>query len=183
MPSAPLFVADTATLQARLRLTGLPSGADGTALLQEAMTRVRAGFYRRLGVSRVDTILETDFEDDPVSAEEVLRSSANSAEVRWTYIVLLDLMPTLFMDASGATQETWNTEGAFRQGRPSPKAIQALKDELEIELDYLAGVTSDAGLMRSATIEAEEEPQDPGDSLYRPDLVVPDEELNEGEGS
>lgn len=171
MPAAPLFVADLDTLKARLRLSGLPSGGDGEALYDEALMRVRTGFYRRLGATRVDTILAIDYEADPETSDEVLRAVANSAEVKWTYLVLIDLMPTLFMDASGQSQEVWNTEGLFRQGRPSASRIQALKDDLETDLAFLSGDPDEVSTMRSDTIDPDPEAPDPGDSLFDPRLI------------
>lgn len=171
MPSAPLFVADLATLKSRLRLSGLPSGGDGEALYDEALVRVRTGFYRRLGVSRVDEILAITYEPDAATAEEVLRATANSAEVKWVYIALCDLMPTLFMDASGASTEVWNTEGAFRQGRPSASRLQDLKNDLETDLAYLEGSPDDGASLRSATIDPDPAAPDPGDTLFDPRLI------------
>ena len=172
MPTAPLFVADLATLKSRLRLSGLPPGGDGEALYDEALLRVRTGFYRRLGVSRVDVILAISFEEDAATADEVLRATANSAEVKWVYLALCDLMPSLFMDASGASTEVWNTEGAFRQGHPSSSRLQDLKNDLEADLAYLGGGTEeDAAGFRSATIDPDPAAPDPGDSLFDPRLI------------
>lgn len=171
MPSAPLFVADLATLKSRLRLSGLPSGGDGEALYDEALQRVRVGFYRRLGVARVDEILAITYEPDASTTEEVLRSVANSAEVKWTYLMLLDLMPSLFMDASGATEEIWNTEGAFRQGRPPAARIEQLKTDLELDLAFLAGEDAGGSVITSTNIDPDPEAPDPGDTLFDPRLI------------
>lgn len=167
MATSPTFVADVASLQSALRLSGLPAGEDGMAILNSAVLRVRTGFIRRLGAGRVAEIQAIMFEEDPEDDEQTLRASANECEIKWVRLHLLQTMPSLFMDNSGQTEEIWNTEGAFRQGRPSGAFLQELRDDLEADLIYLSGKETDV-VGNFTCLDPEPEPPDPGDSLFGP---------------
>ncbi len=179
MAVAPLFVLDMETLQAKLRLTGLPSGADGEALLKSGVERAKAQFYRRLGLSRVTTLLAMTYTDTPATQEDVLRIVANEAEVKAVRLHLLDTMPVLFMDNSTQTEEVWNTEGAFRPGRITLAERERLATELEADMALLAGETSlgSETTWGGFTLEPDCPPPAPGDSMFgAPDRAWPVED-------
>lgn len=110
----PLFVADIATLKAQLRLSGVPSDQDAHAMVESALMQVRAGFYTRLGVTRVAELVAISPAANPTIENGILRGLAEQTEVMWTRCKLLDRMPTVFMDSSGAYQELLNQEGIAR---------------------------------------------------------------------
>jgi hypothetical protein len=168
--TAPLFVANLATLQAKLRLSGMKSDGNGVDLLNEAILRVRVGFYRKLGTTRVATLVALLFSETPTTTDQVLRALANTTETNWVRLELFETMPTLFMDASAETTEAWNTEAAFRQGKPSDKTKRALWNQISRDLDILSGAVSlgDETQFKTDTIEPDVAPPLPGDSLFYP---------------
>ncbi|MFG0317079.1 MAG: hypothetical protein ACF8XB_07400 [Planctomycetota bacterium JB042] len=113
-PTPPLFVEDLETLKAELRLNGIASDADAGAILNSAILEVRLGLIRELTKSRIDTIRETAFNEEPSTNEEVLRALGNTVETTWVRIVLMDTLPSLFLDSSGDAEQVWNEEGLFR---------------------------------------------------------------------
>lgn len=110
----PLFVTDIATLKAQLRLSGVPTDQDAHVMVQSALMQVRAGFYTRLGISRVAELVAISPNANPTTEDGILRGIAEQLEVMWVRCKLLDRMPTVFMDSSGAYQEIMNQEGIAR---------------------------------------------------------------------
>jgi hypothetical protein len=178
MAVAPLFVADMVTLKGKLRLSGVATGTDAQAQIEEAVQSVRTGFYRRLGLSRLTYLQGLPFVEAPSSDTGYLRMLANTVEVIWTRLELMKTMPQLFMDARGSTVEIWNTEAAFRQGSLGQKEIERLEAQLEDELAILAG-TQQAGNETSwgmFTATPTEGVICPGETIWGPCI-------EEGEGS
>ncbi len=69
------------------------------------------------------------------------RFVAHLCEVELVRLQLMDRMPVLFMDSSGATRETYNNEGAFRSMDPEALAAARLRIEAQVEewLSLMAG--------------------------------------------
>lgn len=137
----PLFIADMATLKAELRLTGVDSTTDAHAIVDAAVREVRAGFYLRLGVARVATLVALASAAEPDDADEVLRSIAELCESIWVRAILVDRLPTQFMDGGSGAQEFLNQEGIFRSMPQSQREAQRqrLMNQVEEYLDILAG--------------------------------------------
>lgn len=177
---APLFVADNATLLARLRLSGLAAGTDGMQVVDQAIRDVRASFYRRLTSNRITKLLGYTQTDAPTTTNEVLRTVADSTEVKWVRYELLRTLPALWMDGSGGNAEVWQNEGAFRQMSPSAIASERkkLKTDIEQALDLLAGRTSVGSetSIRVSSIAADGTRPYPGHSI---DPAWPVEECDE----
>lgn len=112
----PLFIANEATLKAKLRLSAVPvSATDTEAIFAEAILRARVRFFRELGVLRTNAIVAMAFTETPVDEDGVIRALANTVEVRMVYAELLRLLPNTFMDASGDVNERWNEEAPTRE--------------------------------------------------------------------
>jgi hypothetical protein len=173
----PTFVANLATLLRALRLTGLKAGSDGEAVLHDAVLGAKVDFHRRLGATRVAYLQAIVYTDTPTSADELLRAAANSLEIKIVRRKCLESMPTMFMDASGDAQETWNVESPFRQGPPSARKLTLLDNEIERDLAYLR-TGKHKGSWQCATIEPDETPPRPGDSLLMAEGVIEDEDLD-----
>lgn len=112
----PLFIADEATLKAKLRLSAVPTSATDTeSIFDEAILRARVRFYRELGVARTNTIVALPFSETPTTEDQVIRALANTVEVRMVYAELLRLLPNTFMDASGDVNHRFNEEAPLRE--------------------------------------------------------------------
>lgn len=169
MATTPLFVANLATLQAKLRLTGLPSGQDGAALLNEAILAARVKFYRALGTARVAVLAALAFDEDPATEDEVLRALANTTEVLIVRAYLYDTMPVLFLDNSANDREVWNEESAFRPGRISQADRQRLNEMIEANLAILSGdvdLGDEQTGLKAAILEPDTAPDRPGASIF-----------------
>jgi hypothetical protein len=132
---------DIAAVQAALRLTDLREGTDAIAILEQGIRMARVRFYTRLGASTVQAILDTDYAEDPTTEDEMKRFVGNLCEVELVRLQLMDRMPLLFMDASGAARETYNNEGAFRSMDRDTLMAARLRIEAQVEewLSLMAG--------------------------------------------
>lgn len=139
MAVAPLFNTSMATLKAKLRLTGAAQ-PDALAVIEDAVSQVRIGFYDFVGPDRINAILATPLNDAPTSTEQIIRSKAAVIETKWARMILLRVMPMLFMDASGDTGRVWNEEELTREaGAANEKELARLQEEIDRGLADLRG--------------------------------------------
>ncbi len=133
--SNPLFIADIATMQKELRLSGVPAvGDDANNIIATALLEVRTGFYRRLGVTRVGQLVAfTANYTNPTTNDEILRALAAVVEVKWTYCVLMDRLPVMWMDDSGSAWQKFNEQGTFRKTTLREREAQCERNHQEIE--------------------------------------------------
>lgn len=141
MTPAPLFIADVATLQRRLRLSGVDSNDDQFAVFEDAMRAVRAGFYRELTHSRISTLKSYAQTDDPTTNAEYLRLLADVTEVLWTKAELMKRLPVKFKAASADDRHEWNDNPDFRESdeRDRARELSRLLAEVQENLDLLSG--------------------------------------------
>jgi len=169
---APLFIASMTILKTRLRLEGA-SAAGALAQIDQAVEDVTLGFYNKLGAARVATIKATTYTEAPTSNAEILRSLANSVEVKWVRYHLIRVLPNLFMDGSGTRQQTWNDEGVFST-TPNPrseleKELARLLTEIEdglLLLEGEVGVNDGEGTVSVTDIGPSDTPDLPGASVF-----------------
>ena len=171
MATAPLFVANLATLKAQLRLSGLDATADSASMLNRAILTVRLNFMRHLGAARVTEIVALAFSESPVSENEITRAVANVTETDWVRYELMAVLPTLFQDSSGSAQDIWNHEAPFRRQGQSDIARmrEELMSEIEQNLIQLAGDESlgeEDSIAQGGVIDPEEDPPQPFGSIF-----------------
>jgi hypothetical protein len=169
----PLFVADLAELKARLRLTGVPaSSPDTLAIIDEAVLRARITFYRELGERRVTQLKAITYTINPTTEDGILRALANSVEIDLVRIVLLELLPNTFMDASGDANKRWNEEGLWRERGPSDLRAEILRIQNSViesmQMLALEEVLDDETSLKGFTISPLVTSPRPGDSLLLP---------------
>lgn len=162
MATVPLFVADLATLYAKLRLTSITAGSDTEEIVGEALLQTRISIYRRLGDAAVTSLLGETFIENPQTVDKILRASANVLEVKMVRLRLLDVLPVLFMDNSGIEQELINEEATFRSLQPGQLADMRETCRLEIEelFSLLSGETEIGNAPKSRIFTTET--QEPG---------------------
>lgn len=112
----------------KLRLSGLPSGGDGEAVLDEAILQVRTAIFQRLGASRVTTITGTAYSESGTTDAQILRLAAAQVELYGIKARLLRDAPTFFMNASNTSEEAWNDEGLLREADGDDALISYYED-------------------------------------------------------
>lgn len=167
MAVTPLFIADTATLLAKLRLTGVKASSDCMRIVDDVILQVRLGFLDFLGQDRISAITGITYTDAPTDADGAMRLRANIAESSWVRLHLLRRLPLQFMDAGGKTRETWNDEGLTRDAANMEAEIKRL--ELEVQ-DLLADLTGeqdpDEGTLNVSVIGPDRRPPVPGETAF-----------------
>lgn len=170
-----LFAEDDAWIKARLRLTSVPvSSEDTLAIIDEAISSARLAFYRRLGRTAVQNILEITEVAAPDTDDEVLRTLASLTEVKLVRVYLLRELPNAFMDASGDLNRRWNEEAPFRERPRSDREreLARLNEEIEQAMQELErdGDESPGDVRSVYTFDGTPEDPDevplPGDSLF-----------------
>jgi len=141
--SNPLFLTDLAEMKTELRLSGVPaSGEDANVILEDVLLQVRTGFYRRLGTTRVGQIVmfPTNY-TNPTTNDELLRALAKTVEVKWTWCLLGERLPQLWMDDSGGAWQAYNEQGTFRKLslREREDQCKRYKTEIEEAMQILSG--------------------------------------------
>lgn len=141
MATNPLFSADLVQLKKDLRLSGANAGGDFEAIYETAVLQARIGFNTRLGPARVAELVAINYTPNPTTENDILRALARVCEVRWVRLILIDLLPTIWMDASGQAQQNYNEEAAFRSTDTDQRGDIRAHSLAEIEawLAILAG--------------------------------------------
>lgn len=155
------------TLKARLRLEGATS-TGAQALIDQAVEDARILFYGRLTAATVTMIKATAYTETPSTDAQLLRTLANSVEIKVVRRDLLRSMPTLFLDSAGRRLQQFNDEAAFVAQRNLRDELARLDDEIEEGLQKLAG---EEGLDEQGSIEAvalapDDTPDLPGATIW-----------------
>lgn len=169
MATTPLFIADAATLKAKLRLSGVAASSDADDIINEAILTVRAGFYRELGGPLVATLVALSFTEMPTTNDEILRAVANTTEVKWVRAELFRTMPLSFLDSNADQNQVFQDEAMFRDSSQNQldQERARLESDIQQNLDLLRGsedIATEATL-RVATMCAVIKPALPGDTI------------------
>lgn len=180
MAVEPLFVPSMADLKERLALSG-STQTDTEAELNTATIEVNVRLHARLGEALVAKIVAIPELTDPLdpgdppalvaptTADGRLRAMAEQAEVLWIKWILIQELPTLFMDSSFNVDQQWNEEGLTR--RTNVANVQDMSDRIWHRLQGILGFilsSSNFGGMVDARIigpEATPAPLRPGGTL------------------
>lgn len=136
----PVFVASREILETRLRVQkAQQSGAE--AQIDNAIKKVRVGFYRALPAALIATLLATGTTDNPTTMAQIDRALAESIEVDWVRKELLVTMPVLLADGAGGVDQEYNENGLTRDASvPDLEPIlKKLCADIEAGLEELAG--------------------------------------------
>lgn len=157
----PLFIADYTVLLTRLRMDGIADDDHVNsefAIVEDAVRRVRIGFFDRLGATRIAELQAIAFNPNPVSDDDLQRMRADQAELLWIKKELIKELPVYFLDGSGRYRENWNEEGLLRQKDQEQLDAMALQicEELERVLTTLTGAGDNPSAIKCSTIGADE---------------------------
>lgn len=156
----PLFVEDMETMKARLRLSGLVS-PDAMEMIRNAVQRVRIGFYSHLAEYRIGVLVSYSSVMNPTTASQISRTLAETTEVMWTRWILLQELPTMFVDGNSA-QAAWNEDGLSRDGKGD---IDRLWGQIEENLIVLSADSTKTLYNRITVIEPLLAAPRPGQSI------------------
>ena len=134
MAIEPLFVATTPELLQKVRMSCAVEGdGDVTHVLNEAIQKVRVGFFDRLGEERVNQLVAIPFVENATTEAEIDRTKANSAEVLWVRKYLILDLPYRAFDQEEKERDNWNKEPLTRD--LSKQEIELLLEKTCDELD------------------------------------------------
>lgn len=159
MAVEPLYNEDLEALLNRVRIE--TADDDQTlAMIYQAVTEVRLGFYRSLTSARALEIAGYTLVDNPTSENEILRATGATTEANWMTWILAQRLPFLFMDNRASVQDAFNDEPLTRDSA----GVQDFLDELKIQIDIGLGdlqlpASEDSGATKSASIT------NPGDAF------------------
>lgn len=134
----PIFAQNKASLQAKLRLTGMPPGSDGEAVFDEALLQVRTAIFQRLGSATVTTITATAYTESATTDAQILRLAAAQVELYGVKARLLRDAPAFFIEAVNSSEEAWNEEGLLREADGEESLIAYYENLFAQGLDALA---------------------------------------------
>lgn len=171
-----LFVADDATVKARLRLSAVPASSTDTAeIIAEGIAWARLAFHRRLGRPAVQRLLAISEVAEPSTDDEILRSLASATEIRLARVFLLRELPNAFMDASGDLNRRWNEEAPFRERPRSDREreIARLEEEIEQAMQELERDGDETPGDARSVLTFDGTPDDPGSIPLPGDSLIP----------
>jgi hypothetical protein len=179
LATAPLFVADLATLKSKIRLSGVAAANDAEDIINEAILTVRSGFYRELGAARTAVLVALPFNESPTTENEILRAVANITEVKWVRLELMRTLPTMFKDGTAEQNQIFQDEALFRDTTQQQLDADRLLCEQQIaeNLDLLRGDESlgTESTIRVATPKVSSGMVDPESVRPRPgDSILPE---------
>jgi len=125
-----------AALLLKIRLSGVPSDQTN-AVIDLAISQVRIGVFSKLGSDRALEIAALTPSENPTTDDEILYSTASTAEGLWVTALLYDLLPTLFMESANEAQQNWNDEPLSRDAKQLGKAKQTLLSQVDQLMGYL----------------------------------------------
>lgn len=132
-----------AGLLLKIRLKDAPSDQTN-AVIDMAISQVRIEFFSRIGSDRAQEIAALIPADNPTTDDEILYSTASTAEGLWVTALLYDLLPTLFMESTNEAQQNWNDEPLSRDARQLQKAKAVLLSQVDKLIGDLEVPVNDA---------------------------------------
>ena len=172
----PLFIiadhgSSLATLQAKLRLSGLASDSDAFDILEFAVLEVRTGFIRHLGIDRINEILTYTHSDTPANDDEAIRLIAEVTEVKWCKMILMRSLTNMSLDGSGGAWSDFHKEAAFRETGPFERTMEMkeLWKEISENLDLLSKreiIPNETTGFQGFVLEPDPAPPKPGETIF-----------------
>jgi hypothetical protein len=169
MAASPVFNPDLDTIKARLRLSAVDTG-DAAAVVDAAMEEVRLGLFAELGSLRVEEIQALSRETPAITDDGLTRLRADNIEQLWMRMILLQRLPSLFMQSAGVSRHAWNEEGITREasGKDIRDEVRGLRGLIRNGLAALLG--QDTGDLVAYVPVPDETPPRPGDSILPPSV-------------
>jgi len=145
-----------AALLLKIRLSDVPSDQTN-AVIDMAISQARIGIFSKITPERALEIAAFTPSENPTTDEEILYSTASTAEGLWVTALLYDLLPTLFMESANEAQQNWNDEPLSRDAKQLAKAKQTLLTQVDKLLAALeVPVNDNAGAVKVFSVGRKE---------------------------
>lgn len=133
----PLYVPSLDELLASVRID--KASEDTLNAVYRAVRDVRIGMVQKIGRERALEIQDMPYVSEPTTDDGFTREAAVSAETVWVTLLLKQRLPELFMDNSGSVNDVYNDEPLTREGTGSKDNLEALREQLDSLLAFIAG--------------------------------------------
>lgn len=145
-----------AELLLKIRLSDVPSDQTN-AVIDMVISQVRLGIFGKLGSDRALEIAAFTPSENPTTKNEILYSTASTAEGLWTTALLYDLLPTVFMEGANEALQNWNDEPLSRDAKQLGKVKQTLLTQVDKLLATLeVPVNDNAGAVKVFSVGRED---------------------------
>lgn len=135
MPVTPLYMdKDLLLNELRMKTT---SDTETLLVIDQAIKWVRLQFYRRLTLARALEIAALASVENPTTADENLRSTAEVVETDWVRWRLVCLLPHMTIETENAIRNIFEDVPLVRDAESMQKYLRCLKDAVEIGLGQL----------------------------------------------
>lgn len=155
MAVEPLYTSTKNAFLLKIRLSTSQS-EQTNAVIDLVMSQVRQSFYTRLGATRALEIAGFTPAENPTTENENLIATASDAEATWVTALLMQRLPTMFMEGQSEANKIWNEEPLTRDTtRDLRKLIDTLLSQVDVMLGQLEiPINEDTGKVKSANIGA-----------------------------
>lgn len=134
----PLYTAVKADFIAKLRLSDA-NKPDTLAVIDTAISSVRVGIINRLTVDRAIEVQGFAISENPLTDEEILRSTAAIAEVNWVTAELIRLLPQMSLEGQATVKQLWNNEALTRDAGD----LMHFRNSLMVSVDTMLGLVEE----------------------------------------
>lgn len=155
MAVEPLYTDTRVNFLLKIRLSSARS-EQTISVIDVVMSQVRQNFYSRLGLVRALEIAGYTPSDNPTTENENLIATASAAEATWVTALLMQRLPTVFMEGKSEANQVWNEEPLSRDTTRDTRIM--IKDLLN-QVDEMLGqleipINEDVGPVKSFNVGA-----------------------------
>ena len=135
----PMFSPSMEHLKKALRLSGVGQDNDALSMIDNAVQSAKARMFGFLGDAKMASLQQIPYTNAPASSSDYLRLVAAETEIKIVRSELIRSLPLSFKDGQSVIQ-TWNEEGAFRDGGflQVEKELKRLNEEIATNLGMLS---------------------------------------------
>jgi len=139
----PLYTSTKEAFLLKIRLDTAKSDQTN-AVIDVVISEVRQGFFVSLGPDRALEIAGFTSNDNPTTENENLISMASAAEVLWVTALLMQRLPTTFMEGEGQARQNFNDEPLTRDAADLKDQIKSLLSQKDLLLGQLEEPVNDS---------------------------------------
>ena len=129
-------MATKAEVLENLRMTA-SSDTDTLTIIDQSISDVRLGFYRRLTPARATEIAAISSVENPTTTNEILRANAESVEINWVLYLLVCKLPTMYIETQFPIQNSFDDTPITRDADNLKDFLRCLWNSIEQGLGQL----------------------------------------------
>lgn len=168
MAIEPLYTDTKDNFLLKIRLKSAQSDQTN-AVIDIAISEVRQKIFTRITMTRALEIAAFIPADNPTTVDENLIATASVAEALWVTALLMQRLPTVFMEGDDEARQSWNEEPLTRDVKGLDKFINNMFSQVDVLLGQLEIPTNeDTGPVKSFSTGREEPFSILGNSPGRP---------------